>query len=224
VSDDEIRTVSGEILDDGGGVPARAPDPDAGAGGRSPYGAPGTGVGWSPDAGRIEVRTFDLRGPALPGGLAVWVGGILLGLGVYLVLSATFPAVAAAGSAVVAAAGAALLVLGLSRRRGSWAVYAGAIVLAGGLAGLGQAEELLPGGGWTTLAIGLALLGLGAWRRGRGAGGRTLAVVGGVLAAVGGIQAAGSVIPGFPSLGQLVIPVVIVGIGALVLTRALRGR
>jgi hypothetical protein len=45
-----------------------------------------------------------------------------------------------------------------------------------------------------------------------------------VLAAVGGIQAAGSVIPGFPSLGQLVIPVVIVGIGALVLTRALRGR
>jgi hypothetical protein len=146
VSDDEIRTVSGEILDDGGGVPARAPDPDAGAGGRSPYGAPGTGVGWSPDAGRIEVRTFDLRGPALPGG------------------------------------------------------------------------------GWTTLAIGRALLGLGAWRRGRGAGGRTLAVVGGVLAAVGGIQAAGSVIPGFPSLGQLVIPVVIVGIGALVLTRALRGR
>jgi hypothetical protein len=147
-----------------------------------------------------------------------------VGLGLYLVLSATFPAVAAAGSVVVASAGAVLLVLGLSRRRGSWAVYAGAIVLAGGLAGLGQAVELLPGGGWTTLAIGLALLGLGAWRAGRGAGGRTLTVVGAVLAAVGGIQAAGSVIPGFPSLGQLVVPVVLLGIGALVLSRALRGR
>jgi hypothetical protein len=224
VSDDEIRTVSGEVLDDGGGLPARAPGAGADAGGRSPYGAPGTDDGWPPDAGRIEVRTFDLRGPALPGGLAVWVGAILVGLGLYLVLSATFPAVAAAGSVVVASAGAVLLVLGLSRRRGSWAVYAGAIVLAGGLAGLGQAVGLLPGGGWTTLAIGLALLGLGAWRAGRGAGGRTLTVVGAVLAAVGGIQAAGSVIPGFPSLGQLVVPVVLLGIGALVLSRALRGR
>jgi len=212
--DYEVRTVSGDVVDEGGlSAPGRATWPGA-----------GPDPGWPPEGGRIEVRTFDLRSPALPGGIAVWVGAILLGLGVYLVLSATFPAVAAAGSAVVAAGGAALLALGLSRRRGSWAVYVGAIVLAGGLAGLGQAVGLLPGGGWTTLAIGVALLGLGAWRAGRGAGGRTLVVVGGVLAVVGGVQVAGSVIPGFPTLSQLVVPILLVGIGALVLWRALRGR
>jgi hypothetical protein len=212
--DDPIRTVSGDIVDAAATVvPGRAERSDA-----------GPDTGWPPEGGRIEVRTYDLRGPVLPGGIAVWVGAILLGLGAYLVLSATFPAVAAAGSAVVAAGGAALLVIGLSRRRGSWAVYAGAIVLAGGLAGLGQALGLLPGGGWTTLAIGVALLGLGAWRAGRGAGGRTLAVGGALLAVVGGFQAAGSLIPGFPSLGEVVVPLVLVAVGVLVLARALRGR
>jgi hypothetical protein len=212
--DDPIRTVSGDIVDASG-----TPTP-----GRATWSGAGPDAGWPPEGGRIEVRTYDLSGPILPGGFAVWIGAILLGLGVYLVLSATFPAVAAAGSVVVAAGGAALLFLGLSRRRGSWAVYVGAIVLAGGLAGLGQALGILPGGGWTTLAIGLAFLGLGAWRAGRGAGGRALVIVGVLLTVVGGFQAAGSLIPGFPSLGQVIVPLVLVGVGALVLSRALRGR
>jgi hypothetical protein len=48
--------------------------------------------------------------------------------------------------------------------------------------------------------------------------------MGGILAVVGGFQAAGSVIPGLPSLGELLLPAVLVGVGALVLWRALRRR
>jgi hypothetical protein len=224
----DVRIVQGEVVD-AAGAPLRPAAPAGGAGPVGPAdpwagGGPVPGSGSGSGVGRVEVRTFDLRGPVLPGGLAVWVGAILLGLGVYLVLSATFPAVAAAGSAVVAAAGAALLVLGLSRRRGSWAVYLGAVILAGGLAGLGQATGVLPGGGWTTLAIGLALLALAGWRAGRGAGGRTLAVVGGILAVVGGFQAVGSLVPGFPTLGEAILPLLLVAIGILVLARTVRRR
>ncbi len=218
--DPDVRIVRGEVVEPG--------DPAGPAGTGAAGGGPGPLTSTDPWAdgsfGRIDVRTYDLRGPALPGGPAVWIGAILVGLGAYLVLSATFPAVAAAGSAVVVAIGAALLVLGLSRRRGAWAVYVGAVVLAGGVAGLGQALGVLLGGGWTTLAVGVAFVALSAWRAGRGAGGRSLAVVGGILVVVGAIQAAGSVIPGFPGLGQLLVPAVLVGIGVLVLWRAVRRR
>lgn len=221
--DDEVRTVSGDVLD-GSGMPAGAgpavdgptgsgPDSPSPWDGRHPF------AGGDPFGG-IRVRTYRLAGP--PGGLGLWFGAGLLALGAYLVLAATFPAVAAAGSAAVSVAGAALLVLGLTRRRGSWTIYVGAVVLAGGLAGLGQAAGLLPGGGWTTLAIGLAFLGLAAYRSGRGPGARPLAIVGVVLAALGGLQAAGSVMPGFPTLGQLIVPLLLAGLGALVIARAVR--
>jgi hypothetical protein len=214
VPDDEVRTVSGDVLD-GPGMPTD--------GGPAAEGHPVGGdpfAGGDPFGGTIRVQAYRLSGP--PGGFAVWIGGGLLVLGAYLVLAATFPAVAAAGSAVVALVGTGLLVLGLTRRRGSWTVYVGAVVLAGGLAGLGQAAGVLPGGGWTTLAIGIACLGLAAWRSGRGRGARPLSAVGIVLAAVGGLQAAGSVIPGFPTLGQLVVPLLLAGLGVLVISRALR--
>ncbi len=42
------------------------------------------------------------------------------------------------------------------------------------------------------------------------------------MAVLGGVQAAGSVIPGFPTLGQLVVPVLLGGLGLIVLVRALR--
>ena len=187
---------------------------------------PGTVAGPDPWAGRgyggyqrMEVRTFAMPRP--PGGWVVWVGGGLVALGVYLVLAAAYPAVAAAGSAAVAVVGGLLLAYGASRR-GGWAVYVGAVVLAGGLAGLGQAAGLLPGGGWTTLAIGIALLALAAYRARRGPGATPLAVFGAIMAVLGGVQAAGSVIPGFPSLGQLAVPVILGGVGLVVIIRALR--
>jgi hypothetical protein len=218
----DVRIVSGEVVDPAdpwsGGGPARSVDADTAAPGTVT--APDAWAG-GPSGGyaHVEVRSFAMPRP--PGGWVVWVGGGLVALGVYLVLAATYPAVAAAGSGAVAVLGGLLLAYGASRR-GGWAVYVGAVVLAGGLAGLGQAAGILPGGGWTTLAIGVAFLALAAYRARRGPGATPLAVLGGLMTILGGVQAAGSVIPGFPSLGQLAVPVVLGGIGLLVIVRALR--
>jgi hypothetical protein len=218
----DVRIVSGEVVD--------PTDPWAGGGSarsiRVDEEAPGSVTTPDPWAGgpsggyaHVEVRSFAMPRP--PGGWVVWVGGGLVALGVYLVLAATYPAVAAAGSGAVAIVGGLLLAYGASRR-GGWAVYVGAVVLAGGLAGLGQAAGVLPGGGWTTLAIGIALLVLAAYRARRGPGSTPLAVLGAIMAVLGGVQAAGSVIPGFPSLGQLAVPVLLGGIGLIVIVRAVR--
>ena len=51
-----------------------------------------------------------------------------------------------------------------------------------------------------------------------------IVLIGGVLAVVGGFQAASSVVPGFPTLGELIVPAILVGLGVVVLSRAIRGR
>jgi hypothetical protein len=207
VPDDDVRTVTGEVVEGQRG-PMRTTGPGAGADADDPPG------------GSIRVRTFRLADP--PGGIGLWLGGGLVALGIYLVLAAWFPAVAAVGSAGVALVGAVLLAAGLTRRLGSWAVYLGALVLAVGIVRLAWTLGLLPGGGWTTLAIGIALLGLAGYRATQGRGWRPLAVIGGMLGVIGGIQALGGVIPGFPTLGELVLPALLVGAGAIVLARATR--
>ena len=218
----DVRIVSGEVVDPAdpwsGGGSAGSPWADEASPGSVTTSDP---WGNGPPGGyaHVEVRSFAMPRP--PGGWVVWLGGGLVALGVYLVLAATYPAVAAAGSAAVAVVGGLLLAFGASRR-GGWAVYVGAVVLAGGLAGLGQAAGILPGGGWTTLAIGIAFLVLAAYRARRGPGSTPLAVLGAIMAVLGGIQAAGSVIPGFPTLGQLVVPVLLGGLGLIVIVRALR--
>jgi hypothetical protein len=205
VPDDDVRTVTGDVVDGPRG-PMRTTGPGARADGDDPL------------DGVVRVRTFRLSDP--PGGIGVWLGGGLVALGVYLVLAAWFPAVAAVGSGAVAIVGAVLLGAGLTRRLGSWAVYLGALVLAVGIVRLAGALGLLPGGGWTTLAIGIAFLGLAGYRATQGRGWRPLAVFGGMLGVIGGIQALGGVIPGFPTLGELVLPALLVGAGAIVLARA----
>lgn len=221
MADPDVRIVHGEVVDPSGGpIQPPAGGSDGGRGSLAPP-DPRADAGWLGGGhGRVEVRTFGV--PRVPGGIAVWAGVILLALGLYLLFSAIYPPVAVAGSAIIAGIGVALVGAGLTRRRGTWSIYVGAIVLAGGLAGIGQAAGILPGGGWTTLAIGIALVGLGGYRSGRGAGARPLLYVGGALAIVGGIQAAGSVIPGFPTLGQLAVPVILAAVGGLVIARALR--
>ena len=212
--DDDVRSVTGEVID-GPGMPT-----GAGPASRSPWDDGIPPVGRDPLSGGIRFRTYRLAGP--PGGFGLWFGIGLLALGAYLVLAATFPAVAAAGSAVVVVAGFALIVAGGSGRLGSWAVYLGAPVAAIGIVQLGHAAGLLPGGGWTTLALGVTCLALAAWRAARHRGWRALAVFGGVLAIVGGVQAAGAVVPGLPSAGELVVPGFLVVVGVIVLARAFR--
>ena len=205
--DDDVRIVTGEVIDGQDGFVR-------------PTGTAGSAGGDDPLDGGVRVRMIRLADP--PGGIGLWLGGGLVALGIYLVLAAWLPAVAAVGSAAVALVGATLLGAGLTRRLGSWAVYIGALVLAVGIVRLAGALGLLPGGGWTTLAIGIAFLGLAGYRATQGRGWRPLAVFGGMLGVIGGIQALGGVISGFPTLGELVLPALLVGAGAVVLARATR--
>lgn len=211
--DDDVRSVTGEVVDGPGSSGVETP-PTGPWGTRDPF------VGSDPFAGGVRVRTYRFGGP--PGGLGLWLGAGLVSLGAYLVLAAMFPAVSAAGSAVVVGVGAALVLAGVVGRLGSWAVYLGAPVVAIGAAQLGHALGVLPGGGWTTLALGIACLALAAWRASRRRGWRVLAVLGGILAIVGGVQAAGAVVPGLPSASDLVVPGILVVVGVLVLARAFR--
>lgn len=208
--DDDVRSVTGEVLDGPGG-PAVS---------RNGSAHPDPRDGGDPFDGGVRVRTYSLTSP--PGGLGLWLGAGLVALGVYLVLAAMFPAVSAAGSAVVVGVGAALVLAGVVGRLGSWAVYLGAPVVAIGAAQLGHALGLLPGAGWTTLALGVACLALAGWRASRRRGWRIFAVLGGILAIVGGVQAAGAVVPGLPSASDLVVPGILVLVGTFVLVRAFR--
>jgi len=101
VPDDDVRSVTGDVVDGPQG-PMRTAGPGAGADADDPR------------AGSTRVRTYRLVDP--PGGLGLWLGLGLVGLGIYLVLAAWFPAVAAVGSAAVAIVGATLLGAGLARR------------------------------------------------------------------------------------------------------------
>lgn len=168
-------------------------------------------MGWS-------VREIDA------GRMGLWIGLGLLLLGVYLVLSPWVPGVKLVGSGVILLLGLGLLVAGASRRAGSWATYVGVIVAAVGAVGVLGGLSILKGSGWTTLAVGLALLALAGWRASRRAGWRPLAIVGAVVAGLGGVEILGWAIPGFPSLGELLLAGMLVGIGYLLLRGALRPR
>ena len=95
------------------------------------------------------------------------------------------------------------------------------------LAGFGAARLVaevagLPSAGWGTLGAGLGLLLIAVVRVARGEGVRWQAWVGGALAIFGGWGVLGATIPGFPTLGDLVVPVVLVVIGVVVLRRGFR--
>ena len=81
----------------------------------------------------------------------------------------------------------------------------------------------LPSAGWGSLGAGLGLLLIAVVRVTRGEGVRWQAWVGGALAVFGGWGVLGATIPGFPTLGDLIVPVVLVLIGVAVLRRGFRG-
>ena len=209
--DDEApRRVTGEVIEEPGTAWPYGPGGGAGSGGGG--GQPPTAtrvVGWS-------VREIDA------GRVGLWIGLGLVVLGSYLVLAPLFPAVKLAGSAALVALGIAGVVGGATRRTGTWAVYVGAVVAAVGAAGLLAGSGLVRGEGLTTIAVGLALIGLAGWRARLRAGWRPLAVAGAVVAGLGAIEYLGWAIPGFPSLGELLLAGALVGIGWIVLRNALR--
>jgi hypothetical protein len=127
------------------------------------------------------------------------------------------PAVQVVGALGLALTGGVLLARVATGRAGAWALNLGAVLAGYGL--LRLAADLLGRGtgGWGTLGAGLGLLAVAAVRMRRGSGVGWQAWVGGFFVVWGGWGALGSVIPGFPTLGDLLVPglVVLLGIGLL---------
>jgi hypothetical protein len=142
--------------------------------------------------------------------------------GGYLVVASFVPAVALVGSLALAVLGGALVAWHLAGRAGAWAVHAGVVLAGFGAARLIAEVAGLPSAGWGTLGAGLGLLVIAAVRVTRGEGVRWQAWVGGALTIFGGWGVLGATIPGFPTLGDLIVPAVLVLIGVAVLRRGVR--
>ena len=213
--DRRFRALKGEVIDTpppAGGSRSRPAGPPGGASdhqrGARPRGPAARAVGWS-------------LGQAEAGRLGLWIGIGLLAIGIYLVLEQFVPAVRIVGSLGLALAGGVLLAWVATGRAGAWALNAGAV-----LAGYGAfrfAAEIvgLRTVGWGTLGAGLGLLVLAALRTRRGRGLGWQAWVGAFFVVWGGWGALGSVIPGFPSLGDLLVPGLVVLAGVVVLRRGI---
>ncbi len=211
-SDDDFerrfRALKGEVIDGPPPAGARKPGADSarqGDAGGGPLRGPGVrAVHWS-------------LGQAAAGRMGLWIGVLLVAIGFYLVLEQFVPAVRILGSLGLALTGGILLVWVVTGRAGAWALNLGAI-----LAGYGVlrfvAEIIGRGtGGWGTLGAGLGLLAVAALRMRRGHGVGWQAWVGGFFVVWGGWGTLGSIVPGFPSLGDLLVPglVLLLGIGLL---------
>jgi hypothetical protein len=203
-----FRALKGEVID--GPPPTNTRPAGAGegpAGRRRGSGTRGPGVRavhWS-------------IGQAETGRLGLWIGIGLVAIGAYLVVEQFVPAVQVVGALGLALAGGVLLARVATGRAGAWALNLGAVLAGYGL--LRLAADLLGRGtgGWGTLGAGLGLLAVAAVRMRRGSGVGWQAWVGGFFVVWGGWGALGSVIPGFPTLGDLLVPglVVLLGIGLL---------
>ena len=219
LSDDDVdrrfRALKGEVIDGPAPAGGSRSGPGGTAGGTSgrprdarPRGPAARAVGWS-------------LGQAEAGRLGLWIGVGLLAIGVYLVLEQFVPAVRILGSLGLALAGGVLLAWVATGRAGAWALNAGAV-----LAGYGAfrfAAELvgLQPVGWGTLGAGLGLLVLAALRVRRGRHLGWQAWGGACFVVGGGWGALGSVIPGFPTLGDLLVPGLVVIAGLVILRRGI---
>ncbi len=214
----------GEVLDDGRGWAPRRERPAGPGTGPGRAGAAGAGASDSgaPSPGpAVRAVTWGIS-QAEAGRLGLWIGLALVAFGAYLVLASFVPGVALLGSLALAILGVVLVAWHLAGRAGAWAVHAGMILAGFGAARLVAEVAGLPSAGWGTLGAGLGLLLIAVVRVARGEGVRWQAWVGGALAVFGGWGVLGATIPGFPTLGDLVVPVVLVVIGVVVLRRGFR--
>lgn len=114
---------------------------------------------------------------------------------------------------VVLAAGLAFVILWLLRR-GTFSLYAGAFLTASAVPGLieGVTGTDAPQGA-STLAFGLAFLFIAAVRGTRGGGIGWQAAIGVILVALGGAQLA------LPDAANVILPILLVAVGLVLLTR-----
>lgn len=165
------------------------------------------------EAGGVRAYTWEWgreadRGPRLP-----WIGVFLVVYGALLLVDRAVPQFLVASNLLVLAAGLAFLILWLLRR-GTFALYAGAFLTASAIPGLVKSLTAYdPGTGFGTLCYGVALLFIGGVRMTRGGGVGWQALLGVALVALGGSELA------LPDAASLILPVVLVLLGVVLVTR-----
>ena len=149
----------------------------------------------------------DDRRPRLP-----WIGVFLVIFGGLLLIDRQLPAALLVSNLVVLAAGLAFLILWMLRR-GTFALYAGAFLTASAIPGLVEGIGYNSPDGLGTLSYGVALLFIALVRFRREGGVGWQALLGAVLVALGGSQLA------LPDLAELLLPIALVVLGLVLLTR-----
>ena len=157
---------------------------------------------WGPD---------DTRRPGLP-----WIGIFLLVFGGLLLIQQVYPQSQPLGSVVVLAIGIAFLIK-WAIDRGTGSLYAGAIITALAAPGVLNAAGV-DVDGLGTFCFGLAFLFIGAVRAFSGGGIGWQLWFGGLLALIGGVNMAS------PDIGGLILPMLIIGLGAVLLIGSLSRR
>jgi hypothetical protein len=152
---------------------------------------------WGPD---------DARRPGLP-----WIGIFLVVFGGLLLVQQAYPELKSAGSVLVLAIGLAFLVR-WAIDRGTGSLYAGAIITALAMPGLLNAGGI-HANGLGTFCFGVAFLFIGGVRAVSGGGWGWQLWFGGLLALVGAIDISS------PAVGGLVVPILLVAVGAALLLR-----
>jgi hypothetical protein len=164
-------------------------------------------------AGPIKARVYhwewgpdDSRRPGLP-----WIGIFLLVFGGLLLVQQIYPELESVGSVLVLAIGLAFLVK-WAIDRGTGSLYAGAIITALAAPGVLNAAGI-EADGLGTFSLGIAFLFIAAVRAASGGGWGWQAWFGGLLALVGGVSISS------PTGGGLIVPVLLVTLGAALLLR-----
>ncbi len=175
---------------------------------------PGATLGSNAVWGTGWYGTARVRGPAFP-----WAGAILVLLGVAFLLHQLDPRLDAWGL-VTFALGVALVVAWLARRS-RIALWPGAILLGYGAAVLLLGLGVLSGNGWTTLGVGVGFLAgwLASWVRGGTSTWPLL--IAGLFVLVGAGQLAAE-LPELQGLDRYVAPVIVIGLGALLILSGMR--
>lgn len=159
--------------------------------------------GW--EWGREEDRR-----PQLP-----WIGIFLVVYGALLLLTRFAPQYVVGGNLLVLAAGLAFLIAWLVRR-GTFALYAGTFLTASAVPGLLASAGYDFGQGFGTLCYGIAFLFIALVRVSRSGGLGWQAIIGVLLVALGGSELA------LPDAASVVLPILLVALGIVLLTRGRR--
>lgn len=152
---------------------------------------------WGPDG---------TRRPGLP-----WIGIFLLVFGGLLLIQQLYPEFESLGSVLVLAIGIAFLIK-WAIDRGTGSLYAGSIITALAVPGLLNAAGI-QAEGLTTFSLGVAFLFIAAVRAATGGGWGWQLWFGGLLALIGGVSISS------PAAGGLIVPALLVALGAALLVR-----